>query len=227
MKNNFQDEKWINHKFGRLTVLSIIPTPGEGTHWFCKCDCGNVITAKANQIYYKHVVSCGCAFRDRNHKLTFDDNGRINRLYSVWTTMRSRCNNMNDSAYANYGGRGITVCEEWDYYPNFYKWAINNGYDANAPRGHCTLDRIDNNGPYSPENCRWANQVTQANNRRPPSNRTRSYSITEDGLKTLIDIAQMRLDGLSYEEIGNKYGVSKQAVQQMLSLRLQKVKPLN
>jgi hypothetical protein len=81
--------------------------------------------------------------------------------------MRKRCNNKHDKKYLDYGGRGIRVSVEWDNYNDFRNWAMQNGYNPNAKRGKCTLDRIDNDGNYAPNNCRWVDMKTQCNNRRP------------------------------------------------------------
>ena len=90
------------------------------------------------------------------------------RLYKVWTKMKDRCYNRNNADYVYYGGRGISVCNEWkDDIKAFYDWAMANGYDENAPKGQCTLDRIDVNGNYEPSNCRWVSMDVQlANTRR-------------------------------------------------------------
>jgi hypothetical protein len=219
LKNNFKDPKWINRKFDKLTVLSVDSSTKNGTHWICECDCGNIVSVRASKIISNHAKSCGCLFLERRHGLSINDDGKINRLYSVWTTMRSRCNNPNDSSYIDYGGRGIRVCKEWDSYKNFHDWAISEGYDETAPRGECTLDRINNNGDYSPDNCRWVNSKTQAMNKRPRKH-PKTHA-TDENLRKLIDIAQMKLDGNTYREIGEKYGISKQAVHQYLSYNIE------
>lgn len=171
-----------------------------------------------------HRVSCGCAFRDRKHGLSVDENGVKNRLYSVWTGIRSRCNNPNDSAYFNYGGRGISVCEDWDSYPVFHEWAITNGYDVSAQRGQCTLDRIDVNGDYTPDNCRWVTMEIQAKNKRP-------YTIVHktlpnrDSILAVMGMAQMALDGVPLRKIAAHYGVSHETVRTHLLLKNAKETP--
>lgn len=95
-----------------------------------------------------------------------ESKSRYPRLYQVWKGMRARCNNPHHVAYMNYGGRGIYICDEWNDFSNFAKWAYMNGYDENAPQGVCTLDRINVNGNYEPDNCRFSNATEQNLNQR-------------------------------------------------------------
>ena len=201
-RKNYRDEKWIGEKFGRLTVQEILfgkEYTGK-TYWKCRCDCGNTTIKGANQIITGHVVSCGCAFKEYFHNLTFDENGKRNRLHIVWTTMRSRCNNYKDRSYHDYGGRGIKVCEEWNRYPAFYEWAMENGYDKDAPHGQCTLDRIDNDGNYEPSNCRWATMKEQVKNKRRNGRPPKDLD--------LVQILLMRMEGKTYSEIGAKFNTT-------------------
>lgn len=218
---NLKDPSWVGERFRKLTVTKILPSAGRGTRWVCQCDCGNTITTLASRVTSGHVVSCGCAFKSRRHGMVYDENNKVNRLYTVWVSMRARCYNPNDSGYHNYGGRGIGVCDEWDSYPTFYKWAMENGYDPHAPHMACTLDRIDVDGDYCPENCRWADPVTQAKNKR----KTPRHAENAERMKQIIDIFQMRLDGCSYKEIAEKHNLTVQAVKNCLATKKARIRP--
>lgn len=157
-------------RFGLLEVLELTEEKGPygDKIWKCKCDCGNIAFVSNNHI--KTRKSCGCLRRNSLENLKTHSHtthgGEGTRLYGVWHHMKQRCENPHHNSYHNYGGRGITVCEQWRDFAKFREWAIANGYDENAPRGACTIDRIDNDKGYSPDNCRWVDMKTQCSNKR-------------------------------------------------------------
>lgn len=169
-----------NRKFGSLTALYRTDdhVSKSGRHYpqyVCKCDCGNTFVALGQSLSSGHTTNCGCLTKKLKSEattarnMTHGDAHRLhgrNRLYCLWSSMKTRCYNQNDASYQRYGAVGIKICDEWLHnYPAFKEWALQNGYDINAKRGECTIDRIDPKGNYCPENCRFVSTEVQGDNR--------------------------------------------------------------
>lgn len=153
-------------KFNRLTLMEKV----DKGKWLCKCDCGNEKVIAENHIGNNHTKSCGCL----NREIITKHGQSRSRIYKTYNAMKDRCTNPNSQFYKDYGARGIRICDEWlgdDGFKNFYDWAMTNGYTDDL-----TIDRVDVNGNYEPNNCRWTDMKTQNNNLR--TNR----KITIDGI---------------------------------------------
>lgn len=178
-------------RFDRLLVLREVSRVQKGNkdgyryYWLCLCDCGKETEVLAEHLIAGNIRSCGCLRNEKAKTNTFIHGMTKTKLFGVWTGFKDRCRNPHNSRYANYGARGIKVCEEWGDFLVFKEWSDNNGY-----REGLSIERIDNDGPYSPENCRWATKEEQS------KNTTRSKFITYNGF-TLIQSDWARKLGIS------------------------------
>ena len=201
-------------RYGRLLVISKTDKRrNKGVVWECKCDCGNTCERTTGELNAGRRLSCGCI---RTGAMGAWHGKKRERLYITWCDMIQRCYDRNLSAFARYGGRGIKVCAEWRHnYPAFREWAKKNGYADNL-----TIDRIDNNGNCSPDNCRWADLKTQGRNK------SNNWNITFMGkTRTLAEWAE--ITGLKANCIGmrlKKYGWSVERALTEKSHRVYKLK---
>lgn len=189
------------NKYGRLTVLHATDRPpnhrDKKVWWLCECDCGNTVAVIGERLRNGQTKSCGCYRLDVSRevarklgKTSVKHGLSRTRVYKIYKNMLRRCNNKAANHYELYGGRGITVCKEWENSIEcFYNWAISNGYSDDK-----TLDRIDGNRGYSPDNCRWATIEQQANNK------SNNVWINDNGEKITIS------------QFARKYGLTKACV---------------
>lgn len=179
-------------RFGRLIAVERAGVQNAGkrgskTLWLCKCDCGKEKIVLRNSLVCGQTKSCGCLEKEVKKTMHLKHGMAKTRLWKIWCGIKDRCNRPNNRDYPRYGGRGISMCDEWkDDFQAFHDWAIENGY-----RDDLTIDRIDNNGNYEPGNCRWVTRKEQTRNR----NNTIKIPLAE--------IAE--IEGIGYQEAYEKF----------------------
>ena len=193
----------VGDKFNRLTVIEEMQKRKQRCKVYkCLCDCGNEtpVYVTSTNLRKGYSKSCGCYHKERAREANKTHGKSHTKLYYVWQDMRKRCNNPKHHAYKDYGGRGITVCDEWnnDYVP-FHEWAMNNGYKAGL-----SIDRVNNDKGYSPDNCRWVTMSVQCCNQRerkdmslsnsPRARVVSMYSLKGDFLKNYSSIKEACID---------------------------------
>lgn len=195
-------------RFNRLVVIECVGKKyysGKPRRiWLCQCDCGNTLITPITPLKLGRTKSCGC-MNSENRRLNYRKHGMSSsRVFHIWANMLDRCNNPNSPRYQDYGGRGITVCDEWideNGSTNFINWALSNGYSNNL-----TLDRIDNDKGYSPQNCRWVDNRTQQRNKR--TNRLIDYQNETHCLKEWSEILNIKYTTLQ-TRLRNGWSVEK------------------
>ena len=189
-------------KFNMLTVIERVKKENsKQTFWLCECECGNKTITTSGHLKNGHTKSCGCLHKKVMQDMMTTHNLTNTKLFKIWRAIIDRTEYISNKKYKDYGGRGIKMCQEWrNDFKVFYEWAINNGYKEGL-----TIDRINVNGNYEPNNCRWATWKEQQNNRR--NNHYITYKGETHTISQWSEILNVK-QGTLLARV-NKYGIEK------------------
>ncbi len=184
------DYSIIGKRFGYLTVIGLDHIKHHSTWWKCVCDCGKETVVYRGALTSGDIISCGCYHQEHNSEFSKKHGLSSHPLYKIWSGIVQRCTNKNAENYKRYGGRGITICDEWrNNFQSFYDWSLSNGYSKSL-----TIDRKNNEKGYSPDNCRWSTTMVQSNNTR------RNHLFSYNGISHTI-AEWSRLLGVNHETL--------------------------
>lgn len=205
--NEKHKRQYKKRNAGDIVNGAVLIESVNGKLWKMRCKCGNVFISQPSYTSGR-CRECGYKYLSKKtaiHNESPSESRHASRLYTIWVNMRSRCGNPNNKNYHNYGGRGVDVCDEWKDYLTFKKWAVSNGYEE-----HLSIDRIDVNGGYSPQNCRWATQKEQCRNKRT------NHKLTYRGVtKSMVEWSEET--GIPYHTIKSRINVYGYSVEDALT----------
>lgn len=194
-----------NIKFGRLTVIKETKKPSHlkriETYWICRCECGEEIISGRNRLITNHTTSCGCLQKEKAGNVNRTHGMSNSRFFKTYNNMINRCIKENNPYYEYYGGRGIKVCDEWLTFENFMKDMYQSylKFEEKNGEGTATLDRIDVDGNYEPNNCKWSTMKEQSRNKR----NNIEIEINGTTYKTISDVSEKY--GIHEETIRSRY----------------------
>ncbi len=202
LKRGVKPRDLAGQVFGLLTVIELDRRDERSrAFWQCQCECGKLNVVRGDFLRAKRVISCGCEGR-RRVSAAAKRHGQAwpkrSSEYAIWIAMRQRCGNESCKAYPNYGGRGISVCERWMKFEDFFA-----DMGTRPSQGH-SIERIDNNGNYEPSNCCWATMAQQAKNKRPKKQRKTVKQVSHNG------------ESLTISEWANRLGVTPECLRMRL-----------